>query len=224
MMNRAVSPLMKAAGFRRKGQVFEKRSNDRIARLDFQKNRYNTEHHVSFTINLAVWSPPVVEEHSRAWQAAIAHWGRDIVLIPTGGQWFGRIGEFLGTGDYWWSFENREEMDDVSRSVVSALRGRALPLIERELDRPIPSPGYVIEAGGSPFGTHVNEDGELVYHNVGGKRLWPVPEGIEAHPQAPGEPDLHTPPHTWPVETPTELALLESEDPGSVAGSGDAIR
>lgn len=196
MMNRAITPLMKAAGFKRKTQVFEKDLNDRKARVEFQKNRYNTKHHVSFTINLAVVSPRALEEHLRARLGAITYWGRDVVVIPTGGQWVGRIGAFLGTGD----FRTREEMDDAARSVVSALRDRALPLIERELHRPITFPSYVIETEGSPCGTHVNEAGEIVYHNVGGKRLWPVPEGTEPERRAPGGPDLRTPPHTWPSD------------------------
>jgi Domain of unknown function (DUF4304) len=203
MMNHAVSPLMKSAGFTRKGQVFEKARNDRNARVDFQKDRYNTKHHISFTINLAVVSPKAVEEQLRAQCGAQTYWGQDVEVVPTGGQWHDRIGVLLGVGDYWWSFGTRVEMEDAARSVVSALRDKALPRVEEELDRPLIFPSYVIETAG------------IV--TARGPRLWPVPEGMEPPKEATGGPDLRTPPHTWPIDggPPGLLAWLRSEYPGT---------
>lgn len=215
-MSRVVSPLMRTAGFKRKGQAFTKDRNDRNAHLDFQKDRYNTRDHVSFTINLGVVSPRAVEEHLKALCGAITYWARrDILMIPTGGQWGGRIGQFLGTGDYWWSFETRLQMEGVAESVVSALRGRALPLIESWLDRPLTFPSYVIETEGNPSYREMADDGEVTYHNVGGKRLWPLPEGTASPPWVPGGPDLVTPPHTWPVDggPPGLVAWIKSAYP-----------
>lgn len=90
-------------------------------------------------------------------------------------------------------------MEDVARSVVAALQDRALPLIERELNRPVTSPSYVIvEVGSGPPGTYINDAGEVVYYQAGAKRLWPVPEGSETANSTTGDsPDLGTAPHTW---------------------------
>lgn len=99
MMNIAVSPLMRSAGSKRKGQSFEKRRHGYIAQVGFQKSVHNTKQDVSFTVNLSVVNPEIVEQHFRAWMPAVAYWGTEIVLFPTRGQWHGRIGEFLGVGD-----------------------------------------------------------------------------------------------------------------------------
>jgi hypothetical protein len=208
MMNNAISPLLRSAGFKRKGQAFEKQRNGYNAYVGFQKNRWNTKYNVSFTINVSVVNSEVVEQQMQAWKGAMAVWGSEIILVPVCGQWGGRIGEFMGRGDYWWSFRSRAEMEDAAKSVVSALKEQVLPLMERELDKPIIFPTYLIETRGRPGDAYVTESGQVRWENVGGRQLWPVPTGVEPRETGPDGPDLNTPPHTWPFEEPPTVQPL----------------
>ena len=135
MMNSAVSPLLRSMGYKRKGQAFEKRRNGNMAHVGFQKNRWNTKLNVSFTINVSVVNPEMVEEQMQAVRAGRSAARPSANVIPPHGQWGGRVGHTLGLGNQWWTIRSWEEMQEVSRQVVSALSEQVLPLMERELDR-----------------------------------------------------------------------------------------
>lgn len=122
MMNTAVSPLLRSMGYRRKGQSFDKQRNGTDAYVIFQKDRWNTKFNVSFTINVSVVNTEVIEDEMRAVRAAAATWKPYPTFIPARGQWGGRVGHILGLPDQWWTIRSREEMREVSRSVLSVLR------------------------------------------------------------------------------------------------------
>ena len=89
------SPLMRSAGYRRKGQEFEKQRHGYKAYVGFQKSVYNTRYDVSFTINVSVVNRAVQEEQMRAWSGAMAFgdqisiWSRGVVsgVVALGSLW-----------------------------------------------------------------------------------------------------------------------------------------
>lgn len=183
-----VAPLLCTSGFKRSGLHFERYAGDYRAYVGIQKSRDNTRDSVSFTMNLSVYSQRAVNDRMEALTEARGRWGSKVLTFAISGEWRVRIGELLPGGqDKWWTLDNPARMDAVADEVVEALSGFGLPVIERELQRPLTSPTYVVEMRGTRVGWHHGPDGVITPFNIGGERLFPLDSYLDAvkHREAP---------------------------------------
>src|ERR1700689_1536492 len=103
MLRNDVAPMLRSHGWKGSGKDYKRSSELYRAFINFQKNRWNTKDEVEFTVNVGVLSDEALAECDAARLEARERWGRDIVAIPTWGQWSTRIGHLLPSqGDKWW--------------------------------------------------------------------------------------------------------------------------
>ena len=130
-----VGPLLRAEGFRGSGQSWRlEHPSGNAALIRIQRSRWNTADSVQFTINLAVaskvvWDWQLTREPGRGPAA------RPSALYANDCPLWRRIGAGLGE-DGWWTITSGMRLEPVAASVVEALRGRAIPLLERRPSSP----------------------------------------------------------------------------------------
>jgi hypothetical protein len=174
MLRDEVAPMLRHNGFKGSGTHFEKFENDYRASIEFQKDRHNTPHSLSFTVNLAVVNDHALSELNAAAKRTREEWASEAIVIPVCGTWHARIGHVMGLNDTWWTIKDEASARRVLRDVLAAFLDHALPAIDREFRRPLHVPYYVVETRGSPCGVHFDSDGNLVHHNLGGRRIFPI--------------------------------------------------
>jgi hypothetical protein len=189
MINTRISPVLRQAGFKRKGNTFEVHRNGYLGFVNFQKSQGNTRHEVSFTVNVGAYHPEAQEEWRLAYERVAARWGDNATVETTTAGFGERLGAMVHGWDFWWQFHDRPEMEQAADAVVEGLRIYALPAIAATLDQPVPTPKYVVEASD-------------------GTQLWPPAEHNGPARTIEQAPDLTTPPHTWPYEPPPTVQPL----------------
>ncbi len=135
LLDEHAAPLLTSLGFERRGQVFGLNGPDGWGVVNFQRDRYNTQERVKFTINLGVWSRRLARFHGVAPDRAVFPAEMDC-------HWRARIGEFLRGGpslygergphviDRWWTIEWFTWRRRLGASVCAALRDHGVPQVQ----------------------------------------------------------------------------------------------
>ena len=123
--NKLLSDLnrfLRQQGFRRLGQRYGRETQQCWQIIGAQKSRYSDTGEVRFTINFGVTS-----------KALMNFKGEDASKMPL--DWTCpircRIGELLGSGDLWWSSNEREDFQSALRAITTGLTEKAMPLLSR---------------------------------------------------------------------------------------------
>lgn len=142
-------PLLKSAGFRKKGHHFFRTLTDASCHINFQSSQWNTSDQARFTINLWVYLP------------AIAVADGDMVIEDASKRRFGhceiRLGFLLPeSGDRWWEVSSPTEVAQTADEVRSAIEQYAIPYLHKAatLEGVAELSGYL--PGKSGFPTHIN--------------------------------------------------------------------
>lgn len=114
----ALDALLKPAGFRRSGALFQRHSEDVVHLIEVQGSRTNGANDARFTVNVGIFAPAVVYEDIRAQtkpSIGAAHWRE-------------RIG-FLGNdrADLWWAVTGPESAEGAARELCLRVQRDALP-------------------------------------------------------------------------------------------------
>jgi hypothetical protein len=139
MMATRISPVLRAAGFKRKGRSFEKRRNGYFGFIGFQKSLSNTKNEVSFTVNVGAYHVDAEEEQRQASLRAASRWGKNVTVTATTAGFGERLGILVHGWDFWWEFHDRIEMEGAASEVIEAPGTYALPAVEATLDTPVPN-------------------------------------------------------------------------------------
>lgn len=118
-----VDPILAAAGFRKRGMVWNRKCSGVVHVLDIQLSQWNTAEEVSFTINLGVWieavwracydkSPPAWITPTKCWPAL-------------------RIGQLLDGKDKWWSVNSSRATAAVGAELRDVVANTCLPFLDR---------------------------------------------------------------------------------------------
>lgn len=118
----SLQPILGASGFKKKGRVFRKPTDNQTQILDVQLSRWNTHANVQFTINLGLFCPSIS-----------AYLKQPFTETPTTAHCPARVrvGELMSAGkDHWWEVLPDSRADDlaaelrfVSQSVLNWFEG-----------------------------------------------------------------------------------------------------
>ena len=127
-----ISPLLKAEGFRKKGQRFWKIFDDHVWVIEIQRGRYNEGSNGEFTINLGVYFPEWVRALSEI--PRFNHW-LPVKELPAESDCFIRErldclvhmnpdGSYLG--DKWWVVSDQTTVKDLGENIASAISTKGI--------------------------------------------------------------------------------------------------
>ena len=148
MMNSKVAPFLRGQGFARKGQQFTRTTNGYLEFIGFQKNQWNTEQSVSFTVNVSVRPPDAQQEEREIarWLAALEPGRGHVRVVPNVGSLGVRLGHLLPEGrDTWWTFQDQLGMNEAAHAVLVGIADFALPRMAVETAKPLVTPMFQIE-------------------------------------------------------------------------------
>lgn len=121
---KAAAILLKAEGFKKKGNTFSLFIAGNLAMLNFQKSNSSTKESVKFTINLGIQSAVLAkvlnEDPKRNSDITSCHWNI-------------RIGSLLPQQqDLWWTLNNSNSpMPEIEKDVMAMLTGLILPVLKQ---------------------------------------------------------------------------------------------
>jgi len=129
IIRQAITPELRARGFRKSGRTFRRSAGQAVAVLNVQSDKWNTADAGRFTINLGVFFPAVHAAMSPGWQPS-----------PEGPKEYectlhARIGELLPGGkDKWWEVRQRDDPRRVIQEVNDAVKRFAIPWLDATSD------------------------------------------------------------------------------------------
>jgi hypothetical protein len=171
MLRDHIAPGLRQLGFKGSGKSY-RLPNDAgyNALIDFQASRHSTKSTVEFTVNLAVWHPRATED----WAEAQREWPNACVF-PLWGQWSARLNDLAPqTIEQWEKAEPSSPMELVAEKVLDAIREHVVGAMQREINRPMLTPGCIVETRGVLGGaSSIPLDGMVRYVNIGGVRIFP---------------------------------------------------
>jgi Domain of unknown function (DUF4304) len=117
----AMTHLLRAAAFKRRGQLFERVIGDVVQLVQLQKSISNTSHSVRVTINLAIWVPVL---------APVRGGVRERLSEP-GAHWRQRLGFTMPEHrDVWWEITCASDAARAATEIAAALRQHGLPSLD----------------------------------------------------------------------------------------------
>ena len=128
VIKQGIGPLLKEAGFVKKGRLWNRAIGDFVYVADVQESRYNDSGQARFTLNFGVCS---LKAFSLCWGRPISKFVKETDCLLRK-----RIGELLVLSDsenaidYWWKLEKPEDVQSVASEVAIVIRGRLLPYLQ----------------------------------------------------------------------------------------------
>jgi hypothetical protein len=112
---------LRKAGFKRRGQLFERSVGDVVHLVQLQKSRSSSADALRATVNLAIWVPAL---------APIRAGIRDAPSEP-GAQWRERLGFTMPQRrDLWWDVRSEAEAEQVAADIAASLQSYGLPRLD----------------------------------------------------------------------------------------------
>lgn len=127
LLRHAVTPLLKAQGFSKKGRTYFRQSSDKgwTELINVQSSQWNSSAEASFTINLGLF-------HAKAFASVYGTEPKtphdyDCVISERIG-FIKENGEIhkLGGKDRWWNFDARSDLHKLERNIVQTVEGKTL--------------------------------------------------------------------------------------------------
>lgn len=133
MMREEIGPQLRWMGFKGSGQSYLLPSGTHWILLGFQKSMYSDRRNVRFTVNVTAVSKEV-------WTKTRTQRSR-LPERPSANSRYGpfawqeRIGQLLPDGeDRWWTIEANAPTEATAVDVLRAIRGYALPAIQKQVE------------------------------------------------------------------------------------------
>lgn len=127
MLKDYLAPQLKNAGFKKKGQTWNRPVNDELVHvINVQKSGWSDSEEISFTVNMGLFVRPVYQ----------IIWNREASKIIAESDCFPRfrIGRLPGKTagkDIWWELHDRLELSSVGNEIAKKIEEDGLPLLDR---------------------------------------------------------------------------------------------
>lgn len=121
-----VFPFFKELGFKKSGNVFNKKTTELTQVVNIQKSRWNHQDNVSFTFNIGFF---VAEIYSENWNKEIPKIIRDYDC-----QICFRLGQVIKGNDYWYELNNNTEKVNLEIEIYKHLEDYLKPIIKKNVD------------------------------------------------------------------------------------------
>ena len=118
--------ILKPIGFKKKGNSFFLEKNGFGQHINFQKSRFGTKDHISFTINTGIFLPEY-------WSAVEYNMGKEIPKTPnwTDCMLIRRIGEMKGENDTWWDVDEGTNLSELVKVILQNMTEVIIPYFNK---------------------------------------------------------------------------------------------
>ncbi len=124
IIKRSLHPLLKSAGYRKKGRTFYHESDEVIRVVNVQSSQGNTAQSSKFTINLGLYFPAV---RPMSLQGPLTGLPKEYQCTLRQ-----RIGMLMSRqDDWWWTVRPSSDLDMVANAIRNAWTGYGQPWIDR---------------------------------------------------------------------------------------------
>lgn len=134
LLNNFISPALRKRGFKGTSGVYELSNPGAYVQIGFQKNKWNAQQDVSFTVNISVIDKKVWEEarKRKTWldSKPSANTSYPVKM------WMSRLGNIPLLGhDKWWKLHSDSNVEVIAIDIISRIDKHALPAINKQLSK-----------------------------------------------------------------------------------------
>jgi Domain of unknown function (DUF4304) len=139
MLRQQIAPALRKMGFKGSGNNYEMARDEYRIQIQLQRSTWSTRDSVQFDANVSVFHLPTRvlfnEENRKARQLGKAMEGTEQVFHP-------RLSQMArpNTSEFAWIVRPDEPSEPVANDFVECVRLYFLPVVEEEMQRPLPSP------------------------------------------------------------------------------------
>jgi hypothetical protein len=131
LLNNYISPALRSRGFKGSGGKYQLPHAQAFVQIGFQKNKWNSEELVEFTVNISV-----IGKH--AWQEALKRepWMGETPSSTSDyplHMWSSRLSQIRRFGgDKWWRIDTMSDLEAIAADVIGRIDEDALPAIGKQ--------------------------------------------------------------------------------------------
>lgn len=121
-----IAPFFKEMGFRKNGNVFNRKTNELIQVVSIQKSRWNNPDNISFTFNIGLFDPEIyLQESKQEIPKFIREYDCQLRI---------RLGQITKSHDYWYELNKVTNKENLKIEIYADLYNSLKPILQKNTD------------------------------------------------------------------------------------------